>query len=169
MADIETKERREASHVLGEMAASRLHDLIVVRLNEMAEREGLSQAELADRLGLKVQQVSRWISHPRNITVKSAGRLLGALDAQLVFELERFEDQRQGNQAHRSESVSAPTTIPLKTGNLTLTAPVSTSAEAFHTFARATAPSISAASTMLRPRAPSGAVNVTVFATDVEK
>lgn len=97
MADITLQERREASHILGEMAASRLFDLIRERLDELATREGLTQADLAKRLGLKEQQVSRWVTHPRNITVKSAGRLLGALEAYLEFGLERFEDVNAGN------------------------------------------------------------------------
>jgi transcriptional regulator with XRE-family HTH domain len=90
-------ELREATHIMGEMAASRLHSVIEDRLAEVSDR--LSRADIARRLGVSEQQLSRWITHPRNMTVKSAGRLLAALEAQLLFELDRYEDIAKGNAA----------------------------------------------------------------------
>lgn len=91
MSEITYQERREASHVIGEMAASRLHDVIRDRLETISERDGLTQSELAKRLGIPEQQLSHWLTAPRNMTVKSAGRLMAALEAYLTFDIEPFE------------------------------------------------------------------------------
>lgn len=93
--DPNPKQRREAAQIMGEMAASRLHSLFEDRLTEVAGR--ISQVDIARRLGISEQQVSRWLGQPRNITVKSAGRLMAALDAHLLFEMERFEEMGRGN------------------------------------------------------------------------
>lgn len=90
------REHREATHYSGEMASSRLHDIILERFAELQEL-GLTQADVAARLGLSQQQVARWMGEPRNMTIKSAGRLLSALEAHLLFDLDRFELIRAGN------------------------------------------------------------------------
>jgi transcriptional regulator with XRE-family HTH domain len=99
-------EQREATHVLGEMAASRLFALIHERLEELQSCRPFTQAELASRLGTSEQNVSRWLTEPRNMTVRTAGRLLGALEAHLLFELDRFEDI--GSQSIAGNGALAP-------------------------------------------------------------
>ena len=65
-------DRRETSQIAGEMAAQRLHDLIEDRFEELQ----ITQAEIAERIDAREQQVSRWVARVSNMTVKSAGRLL---------------------------------------------------------------------------------------------
>ncbi len=99
MTDLITaREIREATHYAGDMAASRLHDLIEERFREL-EAAGDTQADVARRLGLAPQQVQRWIAEPTNMTIRSAGRLLAALDAHLIFQLDRYEEILAGNSA----------------------------------------------------------------------
>lgn len=91
---------RESIYVLGEMAASRLFALIHSRIEELHATQGLTQADIAARVGVSEQRISHWLSEPRNMTVRSAGRLLGALESHLLFEIDRFEDiAGQANQA----------------------------------------------------------------------
>jgi transcriptional regulator with XRE-family HTH domain len=97
-----SREELEATHVMGEIAASRLFSLIHERLEELKEEKGLTQAQVAGRLGVSEQLVSRWLAEPRNITVKAAGRLLAALEAGLLFDLDRFEDIARSNAAPAS-------------------------------------------------------------------
>lgn len=85
-------EQREATFILGETAAGRLYSLVQERLEELRAQGPFTQADIAARLGTSEQLVSRWLTEPRNMTVRSAGRLLAALDAHLLFELDRFED-----------------------------------------------------------------------------
>ena len=89
--DVTPQERRESTHVLGEMAAQRLHALLKERFEALRVSEGLTKADLATRLGIAEQLVSRWLCEPRNMTVKSAGRLAAALEAHLLFDLDTFE------------------------------------------------------------------------------
>lgn len=91
------KQREEASFVLGEMAAGRLFALVHERIEELRQNNELSYHDIADRIGATDQQVSRWLSEPRNMTVRSAGRLLAGLEAHLLFELDRFESIHAGN------------------------------------------------------------------------
>jgi transcriptional regulator with XRE-family HTH domain len=107
-------QQREATHILGEMAASRLFAIIHQRLEELQSKGDFTQVEIAARLGVSEQLVSRWLREPRNMTVRGAGRLLGALDAHLCFELERFEDVLGQHGANASGSVlpaSAPRVV----------------------------------------------------------
>jgi DNA-binding transcriptional regulator YiaG len=103
-----TRERIESTHVAGELAASRLFSLIHERFFELQKKEALTQAEIARRLGVSEQAVSRWLVEPRDMRVRSAGRLLAALEGHLLFSIDRFEDIRRGNNAHsrNSETIS---------------------------------------------------------------
>lgn len=92
MDKLSPQEQNEATHIMGEMAASRLHDLLHLRFEELSEQHGLTRREVARRLGTTEQQLSRWMSEPRNMTVKSAGRLMAALDAYLGFVCEPTAD-----------------------------------------------------------------------------
>lgn len=96
--EITISERREATHIAGEMTAHQLFSMIHERFEFLRERDGLTKHDVAIRLGVSDQLVSRWMSEPRNITVKSAGRLLAALDAHLGFEVDCYEDVNAHNQ-----------------------------------------------------------------------
>jgi transcriptional regulator with XRE-family HTH domain len=85
-------DRREAGAVMAEMASDRLFTLINERFEELQVKHGLSQSDIARRMGAAPQAICRWMREPRNLTIKTAGRLLAALEAHLLFDLDRFED-----------------------------------------------------------------------------
>lgn len=62
--------------------------LIVARFRELEREQGLRKVDLSQRLGIPRSQVQMWLAAPRNMTLKSAGRLAIALDARLVCGLE---------------------------------------------------------------------------------
>lgn len=95
--DLTKRKSLEATHILGELAASRLFSLIHERFAELQASEGLTQADLAHKLGISEQAVSRWMVEPRDMRVRSAGRLLAALNAHLLFSIDKFEDIQAGN------------------------------------------------------------------------
>lgn len=120
---ITKRDEREAAHVMGEMAAAQLFALIHERLAELKARDPtFTQSVLAKRLGVSEQLVSRWLTEPRNLTIRSAGRLLAALEAQLLFELDRFEDMAVSN---ATMAFPATTVVYVGTGGgtSTVTAP----------------------------------------------
>src|SRR5579862_7681978 len=88
-------ERREASRIMGEIAANRLHVLLEERMAELGA--AFTQADLARQIGATEQQVSQWLNAPRNMTVKSAGRLVAGMRALLAFDLDRAESMGAGN------------------------------------------------------------------------
>lgn len=45
--------------------------------------DGLTQAELARRIGLERERVHYWLSRPERMTLKAAARLLAGMDARL--------------------------------------------------------------------------------------
>lgn len=47
------------------------------------EEEGLSQAELARRIGLRRERVHYWMSRPERMTLAAAARLLAGMGARL--------------------------------------------------------------------------------------
>ena len=66
-----SKEDRESLIIAGEMSAQRLFSLVHERFEELEEAEGVTQHDIALKLGVSDQQLSRWMSEPRNMTVLS--------------------------------------------------------------------------------------------------
>ena len=56
-----------------------VHRVFEVRRRE----EGLSQADLAGRIGLQRERVHYWMSRPERMTLAAAARLLAGMDARL--------------------------------------------------------------------------------------
>jgi len=99
-------EARDLSNLLGEMATQRMYAVIMERLEELRSINNITQAEIAERMGVKEQALSRWLREPSNMRISSAGRLLGALDAYLAVSIEKFEDIRNSNAAARDKKIS---------------------------------------------------------------
>ena len=60
---------------------------IVARFEHLKAMDGLRQADLAKALGVSRPQIHEWLSDPRNMTIKAAGRLLLAMDARVNVEV----------------------------------------------------------------------------------
>ena len=84
---------------LADRAAARARTRLMVAgavvdyLDRLAEEEGLSQAEIARRLGLKRTQVNRWMRAPGNWTLDTVADLLAAAKARIL----RIEVGRPGD------------------------------------------------------------------------
>lgn len=57
------------------------------------EEQGLTQAELARRIGLQRERVHYWMSRPERMTLAAAARLLAGMDARLECRT-RLEERR---------------------------------------------------------------------------
>lgn len=64
---------------------------VVARFERLKATEGLRQADLAAALGVSRPQIHEWLSDPRNMTLKAAGRLLLAMDAALDLDIRASE------------------------------------------------------------------------------
>ena len=61
---------------------------VVARFEQLKAAQGLRQADLAAALGVSRPQIHEWLSDPRNMTLKAAGRLLLAMDAHAHVEVQ---------------------------------------------------------------------------------
>lgn len=72
---------------LGQDVARRLQEEIWREVHrafaKRRDEEGLTQAELARRIGLQRERVHYWLSRPEHMTLKAAARLLAGMDARL--------------------------------------------------------------------------------------
>lgn len=62
---------------------------VVARFEHLKDSEGLRQADLAAALDVSRPQIHEWLSDPRHMTLKAAGRLLLAMDAEARIEVTR--------------------------------------------------------------------------------
>ena len=69
--------------VAGESLTRSLHALVTERFNELQQTEGLTQEAIAKKMRLTPAQISRWLSSPTNMTMRSAARLLWAMGRKL--------------------------------------------------------------------------------------
>jgi transcriptional regulator with XRE-family HTH domain len=53
--------------------------LDIYRIKSEMAQKGYKQYDLADRAGVSKQLMSYWLKNPRNISVKTVGRIAGAL------------------------------------------------------------------------------------------
>ena len=67
----------------GGLAMQSLFALVRKRFRELERSEGLTKTALAERMGLTQAQVSRWLSSPNNMTIRTAGKLLCAMGRKL--------------------------------------------------------------------------------------
>jgi hypothetical protein len=65
---------------VGQMLRNDLHDLTLRAFRD----EGLTQADLAQRLGVDDAQASRWLGAPGHWTIETAARLLFAINRNTI-------------------------------------------------------------------------------------
>ncbi len=61
--------------------------LVTGRFGQLHDMAGLTQADLARRLGTSRPQIHEWLSDHRKMSLKAAARLLSAMDASLACRL----------------------------------------------------------------------------------
>ena len=84
-------------------------------ISEAMEAQGVTQAELARRTGLKPSYISRLFRAPENITMRTAFRLCNALDLTLGFDIRpKAASVEAEKPASRRKLQRAP--LPVKAG-----------------------------------------------------
>lgn len=63
----------------------RLYGDIVIRVHELIREKGLTQQELAEKMGKKPSEISKWLSGEHNITLRSLAKLEGELGEPIIY------------------------------------------------------------------------------------
>ncbi len=57
---------------------------LTVRINRVLKEKGISQKELAESLGKKPSEISKWLTGEHNFTLRSLAKLQADLDVELI-------------------------------------------------------------------------------------
>jgi transcriptional regulator with XRE-family HTH domain len=94
---------------MSELGGARLINDISSMIDLAVERSGLSQAEIAHRLGVSPSRVSQLLTGGSNLRVSSIGRLLGVLGFKVAIELQKVDEGRRRRRRGGSSTRSEPT------------------------------------------------------------
>lgn len=97
-----------------------LQEAIVGAFLKRRRNAKLKQADIAKKLEVDRAQVSRWLNGPGDMTLKSIGYLLWAMDAKLKVDVE-LKDDVSRSQGCNQPPLAAPT-APAYSGNVSISA-----------------------------------------------
>ena len=58
---------------------------IVVRVNQILREKGITQKELAERIGKKPSEINRWLKQEQNLTLRSIAKLEAELGETILY------------------------------------------------------------------------------------
>jgi ribosome-binding protein aMBF1 (putative translation factor) len=72
---------------------------IVVRVHQILKEKGLTQKELADQMGKRQSEISKWLKGEHNFTLRSLAKLEAELGTEIIYiaKKDSFHVQRGGN------------------------------------------------------------------------
>lgn len=76
---------------------------LVVRINELLDEKNISHQDLAERLGKKPSEISRWLNEEHNFTLRSLAKLSAELGENLLE-----VPTRNHRKNYSRESISSP-------------------------------------------------------------
>ena len=75
---------------------------IVDRISEILQSKGMTQKDLADLLGKKESEISKWMTGTHNFTIRSIAKIESALDVS-IFDIEKKQPDSEVHKANTSD------------------------------------------------------------------
>lgn len=91
-------ERKYEASYFEQRFRNRIYEAVIHALETECKNKKWKRKDIAERIGKKESQISRWLSGPGNWTLDTVSGLLYALDAELDFKVTFFRDKKKKNE-----------------------------------------------------------------------
>lgn len=92
-------------------AKAKAHASVLKLFVELSQKDEMTRAFLARRLGKRPEQITRWLGAPGNWTLDTLSNLLAAMGHEPIFGVQPLNELRQGNEHHPLAAYVKPPSV----------------------------------------------------------